>query len=152
MRTTLAWQDITRDCKLLADKIDSCDVIVSAGRGGLVPSVIISHILNVPIYNFGIRSYTDDNVPGEIAFDQTLGIKFVTKYRDKRVIIIDDLSDKGKTIMELNSFFELQQFTHYKFATLYIKESTSYVPNFYIKRFDDNIWLDFPWESVKLDK
>ena len=151
MRTALTWENISLDSRLLADKIGPCHVIVSAGRGGLVPSVIISHILNAPVYNFGIRSYTDENKPGEITFDQVLGIKFVSKYRDKRVIIIDDLSDKGKTLIELNSFFDSQQFSNYKFATLYIKNSTSYVPNFYIKNFDDNIWLDFPWESVKLD-
>ena len=76
---------------------------------------------------------------------------YFSKYRDKRVIIIDDLSDKGTTLFAVKEFFDFQEFSNFKTATLYIKNSTSYVPNFYIKNFDDNIWLDFPWEIAKLD-
>jgi len=151
-RVALNWEQIQKDCVDLSKKIKSCDVIVSVGRGGLVPSTILSHLLDsVPIYNFGIKSYNSKNKQEELIYDQTLGIKFTSKYRDSRVIVVDDLSDRGTTLNAVKDFFDLQQFNYYKTATLYIKNSTLYVPNYFVKNFDDKIWLDFPWETCKLD-
>lgn len=151
-KVALSWEQIQKDCLELSRKIKVCDVLVSVGRGGLVPSTILSHLLNsVPIYNFGVKSYNSENKQEELIFDQTLGIKFISKYRNSRIIIVDDLSDKGTTLNAVREFFDLQQFNYYKTATLYIKENTSYVPNYYIKAFDNKIWLDFPWETCKLD-
>ena len=51
----------------------------------------------------------------------------------------------------IKKYLEDNNFNFYRFATLYIKKSTRFVPTYYVKEFDDNIWLDFPWESFKLD-
>jgi hypoxanthine phosphoribosyltransferase len=149
-RISLAWDQIHKDCKDLANLIGPCDAIVAIGRGGLVPGAIISYIFDVPVANFAIKSYHDFTA-GELEFGQIPGFKFNSEFREKRVVIIDDLSDKGKTLLAVKDYFESCEFTNFKFATLYIKKSTQFIPNFYIREFDDNIWLDFPWESVKLD-
>jgi len=149
-RVSLTWEQIVSDCKDLANFIGPCDAITAIGRGGLIPSTIISYILDVPVANFTIKSY-DNFTAKELKFGQIPGLKFNSDFREKRVIIIDDLSDKGKTLLAAKDYFESCEFINFKFATLYIKKSTQLIPNFYIKEFDDNIWLDFPWESVKLD-
>ena len=149
-RISLTWEQIANDCADLANKIGPCDAIVAIGRGGLIPSTIISYTLNVPVVNLTIKSY-QDFVAGELQFGQIPGLKFNSEFRDKRVMVIDDLSDKGNTLLAAKDHFESCDFTNFKFATLYIKKSTKLMPNFHVKDFDDNIWLDFPWESVKLD-
>lgn len=149
-RVSLTWDQVNEDINELAVQIGDCDSIVAIGRGGLVPGVVLSYILDCHLVNFGIKSYGSDNLQGETIITQIPGIKFNHDYRDKRVIIFDDLSDKGTTLHEAKDYFEQSGFTNYKFATLYIKNSTGFVPNFYLKKFDDNIWLDFPWETVKL--
>jgi len=147
--TKLSWEQIEIDCRELANKIGPCDVIVAIGRGGLAPGVILSHFLDAPIFNFGIKSYKDKEA-GEPIITQIPGLKFNSNYRDKRVIIFDDLSDKGSTLIYAKEYFELNEFINFKFATLYIKDSTKFIPNFYIKNFDDKIWLDFPWETATI--
>jgi hypoxanthine phosphoribosyltransferase len=149
-RINLTWEQVNKDCKELANLIGSCDAIVAIGRGGLVPGTIISYIYDIPVVNFTIKSYNEFTA-GELVFGQIPGFKFNSEFREKRVVIIDDLSDKGKTLLAAKDYFESCEFTNFKFATLYIKKSTQFIPNFYIKEFDDNIWLDFPWESVRLD-
>jgi len=149
VNTKLTWEQIELDCKALANRIGPCDVIVAIGRGGLAPGVIISHVLNVPIFNFGIKSYKNKTADTPLV-TQIPGLRFNFDYRNKRVIIFDDLSDKGSTLFFVKEYFELNEFINFKFATLYIKTSTKFVPNFYVKEFDDNIWLDFPWEADKL--
>jgi len=141
----LKWSEILDDCRELAQQIDSCNSIVALGRGGLAPGVVLSHLLNTNLINFGIKSY-NDKVSGEIRTYQTPGLVFNSDYRDKRVIIFDDLSDRGSSLFYVQDYFEQCGFTNYKFATLYIKENTKFVPNYFVKKFDDNIWLDFPWE------
>lgn len=145
----LSWESIEQDCKLLANKIGPCDAVVAVGRGGLVPGVLLSHFLNAPIFNFGIKSYKNKKAEAPLV-TQVPGLKFNSDYRKKRVIIFDDLSDKGSTLLFIKEYFDLNEFINYKFATLYIKDSTMFFPNFYIKNFADNIWLDFPWEPVSI--
>jgi hypoxanthine phosphoribosyltransferase len=147
----ITWLTLEEHCFELAKIIGPCDVIVAIGRGGLVPGVLLSNHLDCPIYNFGIKSYKKDNTQGDITVTQIPGIRFNSDFRDKRVIIFDDLSDKGETLREAKNYFEDGQFTNFKFATLYIKSSTKFIPNFYVKSFDENLWLDFPWEACKLD-
>jgi len=149
-RVNLSWKHIQDDCKVLANLIGPCDAIVAIGRGGLVPSTIISHAHDVSVVNFAIKSY-EEFAAGQLQIGQIPGLKFNSEFRDKRVVVIDDLSDKGKTLVAARDYFESCAFTNFKFATLYIKKSTQFIPNFYVKQFDDHIWLDFPWESVKLD-
>jgi len=149
-RISLTWEQVNKDCKELANLIGPCDAIAAIGRGGLVPGTIISYIYDIPVVNFTIKSYSEFTA-GELEFGQIPGFKFNSEFREKRVVVIDDLSDKGKTLLAAKDYFESCEFTNFKFATLYIKKSTQFIPNFHIKEFDDNVWLDFPWESVRLD-
>jgi len=144
------WKKILFDCKRLAEYIEYCDVILALGRGGLVPSTIISHHLDCKVFNFGLKSYIDKK-SGDIEIIQAPGIKFNSTYREKKVLVVDDLSDKGNTLQFVKDYLDQHDFNFYRFATLYIKKSTKFTPTYYIDEFDDNIWLDFPWETVKLD-
>lgn len=150
-RVKLNWKQIEEDINELASQIDTCSAIVAIGRGGLVPGTILSYILDCELVNFGIKSYNKDNIAEDSRITQIPGIKFNNDYREKSIIVFDDLSDKGSTLHHARDYFELCEFTNVKFATLYIKKSTKFTPNYYVQKFDDELWLDFPWETVKLD-
>jgi len=147
----IGWPTIDQDCKRLAEMIQSCDAIVAIGRGGLVPGTIISYHLDCSLYNFCLQSYTGDTA-GSILKKQVPDLVFNDTYREKRVVVVDDLSDKGNTLVAVKKHLDMYAFTNYKFATLYKKKSTSFVPDYCIKSFDDDIWLDFPWESSIINK
>lgn len=149
-RISLDWKTIESDCRELAQQIEYCDVLLALGRGGLVPGVLLSHLLDCKIINFGLKSYNDKEA-GNIIVTQPPGIAFSSKYREKKVVVLDDLSDKGSTLQYVKKFLDDHEFSFYRFATLYIKNSTKFIPTYFVKKFDDQIWLDFPWESCKLD-
>lgn len=149
-RVSLDWKTIEKDCKDLAHQINFCDVILAVGRGGFVPSVLLSHHLDCTVVNFGLKSYKDKQA-GDIVVTQPPGLLFNSNYREKKVVVVDDLSDKGQTLQYIKEYLDGHDFHLYRFATLYIKNSTKFVPTYFVKEFDENIWLDFPWETVKLD-
>ena len=82
-------------------------------RGGLVPAVMLSHKLKVPLLS--------------------------TLSEVKNVLIVDDISDTGKTLLEFKK-------RGYDIATLFYKEGSLVKPNFW-KYKKDTDWIVFPWES-----
>ena len=88
------------------------DSIYGIPRGGLCIAVSLSHRLNLPV----------------VMRDEV----------NKNTLIVDDISDSGKTLVEFNDHI---------IATIYTTEGTLTVPNFFvfIKRFD---WIIFPWEEA----
>ena len=149
-RLALGWSEIEQDCAILASEIEYCDAILSLGRGGLVPGVILSNLLDCKVFNFGLKSYKE-KLAGDIVVTQPPGIKFNSDYRNKKILVVDDLSDKGSTLLYVKEYLDTHEFKYYRFATLYIKKSTKFTPTYYVREFDDTIWLDFPWEIAKLE-
>jgi hypoxanthine phosphoribosyltransferase len=142
----LTWEDVFLDCKLLADQIKSCDAILAVGRGGLIPGTLISYKFNVPIVNYGLQSYIKQQV-STFKVTQLPGIIFNRDYREERIVVIDDIADKGNTLIAIKKYLNDNEFTDVKFATLYTKPSSKFKPTYSVKEFADDIWLDFPWES-----
>jgi len=100
----ITWSQIDEDCDRISRRITPCDCIVALGRGGLIPGVIISYKINCYVFNFGIQRYKSDNTPGDLWIIQTLGDDFIKKYKNKSVVVLDDLSDKGNTLMQAKEF------------------------------------------------
>ena len=120
------------------------DTIVGLGRGGYVPSVYISHRLGVnKVISLVAKSYTDDNIRGELNFLQ----EPILTDKCKRVLVVDDIVDSGNTF----SFVQEWLNTDYPpvealFASVVYKKQLTF-PNViygYIAPADQ--WIVFPWE------
>lgn len=63
----------------------------------------------------------------------------------KKVLIIDDIVDSGKTMIEVFKILN-EKFpnTEFKLATLFYKKTALIKPDFYIKQTD--MWIEFFWE------
>ena len=106
--------------------------IVALGRGGLIPGVHLSHILDIPLVP--LMWQTRDGAVNE---------KFTT---DKYSLIVDDINDSGRTLSEVTTqnVFE----NSYSVAVLYHKWSSSYKNvDFYGEVAEDDVWYVFPWEK-----
>jgi hypoxanthine phosphoribosyltransferase len=91
----LNWDEIEDLVKILAEKIKTeqpqIDSIMGLPRGGLIPAVMLSHKLNLPLVS----------TPS------------------KRTLIVDDICDSGDTFMKLIKEYPLNLFAclHYKSHT-----------------------------------
>ena len=118
------------------------DFIVAIARGGLVPARILSDLLETPNLSFiQIEFYTNINQTlQEPILKQTL----TTNVTGKKILLIDDISDTGKSLKLAKTHLQHQGAIEIKTATLYEKPQSVTTPDFYEKQTTD--WVVFPWD------
>lgn len=155
MSSQLFWHNIQNGIHMLSLELKAADyqpdVIISVSRGGLIPATLLAYKLNVrTLVNYAIQSYSDDtNSREDFIVDQspTNSLHFIEKFKDKKILVVDDLSDTGTTIEYIyHDLTKNYNFQNVKTATVCIKDDTRFVPDFYIQKYPSDTWLTFPWE------
>ena len=152
----VSWQDIENNCLSIVNTIRKYnakyDCIVSVGRGGMIPSRIISEYLDIRnIYIYNIRSYTDIDQQGKIISE-----KFdFSALEGKNVLIVDDIYTTGHTLdFVCDSISNNVDDVFITTATLYENSNKLIVdrkPNIYASVYDSvRDWIVFPWENDSL--
>lgn len=140
-------------CHDICNQIESEDglhvsSIIGLSRGGLIPATIIAQMLNVNnVYSIGLKSYGEDGsyktrlkTPNMYQDLTWANVRSMNKC-DGSVLIVDDISDEGVTMIHVSSKYKLN---NKRCATLFIKNKTSFIPRYYSKSTDE--WIVFPWE------
>ncbi|WP_048150998.1 phosphoribosyltransferase [Palaeococcus ferrophilus] len=142
----LTWWQIDRAIFALADELRKNfmpDVIVGIARGGLIPAVRLSHILgDVELKVTDVKFYRDI---GERREKPEIRIPLHGSLEGKKVAIVDDVSDTGKTLEVVIDEVKKAGASEVKVVCLSMKPWTSVVPDFYVFRTDK--WVVFPWEE-----
>ena len=121
----ITWSIIDSLVNIIARDILSKDIniynIYGIPRGGLIPAVLLSHKLGIPITQ-ELKSYS---------------------------LVVDDISDSGSTLRKIldrcdNPVYNLREVYT---ATLYEREDTIVNPDFVGLHVKYNDWLVFPWEN-----
>ncbi|MFA7086167.1 MAG: phosphoribosyltransferase family protein [Aliarcobacter sp.] len=131
------------DTQKLVDisKSFQADAFLSVARGGLTLSHLMSQAMNQrDVFTINSISYDRKNQKDSI---EIFNIPDLKSY--KKVLIIDDIVDSGKTMIEIFKILN-EKFpnTEFKLATLFYKTTALIKPDFYIKQTD--IWIEFFWE------
>ena len=138
------WQQLHNETHKLSEKIEKSkikfDLIVAIARGGLTTAHMMSDFLKLPITTFTVSSYKGLKQDKMSKITLRLG----NKLHNKRILLVDDVSDTGKTFVRgikyLNELGAEKIFT----ASVYIKTWTTHFPNFYI--LSTNKWIIFPYD------
>ena len=122
----VSWWDMQDLIKDLAKKIPFevplADSIYGIPRGGLIPAVILSHRLQMPLV-------------------ETIG---------RNTLVIDDICDSGETLDKLVKKYQtLYSFPfNLNTAVLHYKPHTScFEPTLYAEKWNKDVWLVYPWEK-----
>ncbi|HYW89024.1 MAG TPA: phosphoribosyltransferase family protein [Chloroflexota bacterium] len=143
----LTWTQIEDLAIRLADQLPtSYDVMLVITRGGMVPACIISERLNLRnILVAAVMFYTaQERTLDKPIFLQFPGDPLLNK---RRVLIVDDVWDSGRTIMAVRE--RVRQAGGYpETAVLHYKpRRTAYSdsrPDFYVDETD--AWIVYPWD------
>jgi len=119
---TYSWLKFERDCQEIAawarQQRRKFRSVYGLPRGGLVPAVVLSHLLDIT-YVHSREDVTPDT------------------------LIVDDIVDKGATIPRhfpaLGSKFRV--------AVLFFNPHSPYTPDFFVRPKKRNHFIIFPWET-----
>lgn len=154
----LEWSDITRIVNNMAIEIKKSykpDIIISVVRGGMVPSVILSHLLNVRnVENIKAKETVSDEINAqkqEIVIEENINLKEI---KGKRVLIVDDILGSGQTIRKIKEVTKKWSPKDIKVAICMINEDNwEKSNNGEYKNIIDYLgekirgWVVFPWEK-----
>ena len=141
----VSWDQFHRDARALAWRLAGLgrdfSAIVCITRGGLVPAAIISRELNIRlIETVCVSSYHDYVNQGELAV-----LKGVTpallENGGNSVLVIDDLTDTGKTAAQVRSMLP-----NAHFACVYAKPKGVPVIDTFVTEVSQDTWIYFPWD------
>lgn len=152
--TYLTWSDIKRRCVDLSEQIRdqsiTFDAIIAIQRGGCVPGVYLSHIMEIPdFFTIGVRTTATENIRSSRLVDPIISSNYSFKnIKGKRILIVDDVVNTGKTINIAKSCLRKFQPASLKTAALVWDGSYSnrFCPvDFHTLYTPD--WVVFPWEN-----
>lgn len=133
------------------------DIILSVVRGGMIPSVMISHILNIRnVQNIIAKETIDDSIE---ALKGTLQLEdishFAASLKGKKILVVDDIVGSGNTILTIKKLILDCAPKEVKLLTCCVNDINWEKNN--ISLSSDNIeyigmhtrgWVVFPWEKV----
>lgn len=115
--------------------------IVTITRGGLVPAAIVSRELEIRVIEtVCVASYHDYDTQGQINVLKKISADLLTD-EGQGVLIIDDLTDTGKTAELVRSMIPKAHF-----ATVYAKPKGMPQVDTFITEVSQDTWIFFPWD------
>ena len=141
------WNQIYDMLLAQAQKIQSDsykpDIIVGIARGGLVPSRILADLLETR--DFAIITIEYYVGIGQKSKEPVLKQCLHTQLPDKKVLLVDDVSDGGRSLQLAKKHLQEQGAKEIKIATIYCKPGTITMPDYFEK--ETSHWIVFPWEA-----
>lgn len=174
---TLTWQDVEGQVQDIAHQIYVSgwrpDYVVGITRGGLVPAVLLSNLLKVPMHTLHVKLRDDADAESNcwMAEDAVgyvpLEERGITKSRwdgskRKNILLVDDINDTGATFNWIKTDWRSLCFPHeetlwnaiwennVRFAVLIENLDSSFETSYNavtINKAEDNSWINFPWEA-----
>ena len=116
--------------------------IVAITRGGLVPAAIIARELGIrTIETVCIASYHEYKDQGDLDVIKGIDESMVAEDGGKGVLVIDDLTDTGKTALKVR---EMLPNAH--IATVYAKPKGVPTADTFVTEVSQDTWIYFPWD------
>ncbi|KXA90931.1 xanthine phosphoribosyltransferase [candidate division MSBL1 archaeon SCGC-AAA259D18] len=146
----MTWQDIEKAVEALAITIREeydPDAIVGIARGGLIPAVRLSHLLNDLLMRvIHVRYY--ENVD-ETKEKPEIFWSDVGKMKGK-VLMVDDVADTGNTLEVVMDHLKDRIEGELKICTIAYKPTSKIEPDYYV--YETEKWIVFPWEEAPVEK
>lgn len=121
-----------------------CESIVAISRGGLTLGHLLSDLLRIPIATISIQSYADIQTQGEV----TITAKLHAPIKGKRVLLVDDVSDSGKTLKRAVAYLKKLGPADITTATLFYKPRSIFRPDIFARQ--TSKWILFPYEPTEM--
>lgn len=150
-REYLHWSKVDEAIWTLADYVRKdykVDLIVGIARGGLIPAVRMSHIMDdILMRVMDVKFYTDIAKHTEMP---EITVPLTEPVEGKNVLIVDDVADTGKTLKVVKDDIIKKGAKDVRIAVIAKKPTSEVDPDYYI--FQTEGWIIFPWEKMPVSR
>jgi len=141
----VTWDQFHRDARALAWRLAGANgnwkAIVCITRGGLVPAAVIARELGIRlIETVCVASYHDYSSQGDLQILKEIN-PVLLEDEGKDVLIVDDLTDTGKTAAIVRAMVPKAHF-----ATMYAKPKGRPLVDTFVTEVSQDTWIYFPWD------
>jgi len=141
----VSWDQFHRDCRALAWRLNGAgpfEAIVCITRGGLVPTAIVARELGVRIIDtICVVSYGEFKQLEQLTVLKDVDASLVAEDRQKRLLVVDDLVDTGKTAQLVR-----EKIPRAHVATVYAKPKGRPQVDTFVTEVSQDTWIYFPWD------
>lgn len=145
----LSWDEMTDLLFTVAQRITDdgkqFDRIISLAKGGWPMARMLADFLNIrEASSIGTRLYSDIG-------EQTSQVEIYQDLHDvvgQRVLLLDDVSDTGKTLKFVHEYIQKKGVTSITTATIYFKPHSVFKPDYFAA--ETSSWIIFPYEVVEV--
>ena len=123
------------------------ECIIGLLRGGIIPGRIFSDYYDILLDFFALDVKLYDGIG--IRRDKPDIKTFYGDVKGKRILIVDDIWDSGKTMEAVLGYLGNEDIVT---ATLFWKETAKGRPDYYAESSKDNEWVVFPWEQMEFKR
>ena len=143
-------------CKQIANDGWRPDYVVGLTRGGLLPAVMISHYLDVPMQSLDVSLRDGGECTSNLGMAEDA-------YHGKNILIVDDINDQGSTLNWImkdwpsGCFPSDERWEHIwgnnvRFAVVVDNMSSqcSIGMNYWgmeVNKAENDVWIEFPYEE-----
>lgn len=145
------YEDVKAACQHITDfihynaaPIGKVDTIVGITRGGLIPAVLLSNQLGIPMTTV---EYSSSRGEG----DNKNHSNDLPKIKGNKILLVDDLVDSGHTMKELKDHYISQGHEVFT-AVIHYKDRHNGVhePDVWAVKVSENFeWITYDWEVIK---
>lgn len=152
------WEHIQKGCAVISRQVLSLSnqekpkTIVAIGPDGFVPGVIISNILDIPLFGINYRSQTaahpfmDGIERKEYQLINGMHMADQNLEEPPSILLVDAIVNSGHTMDEMFDKYESVGHKVYG-AALYVRNESVFFPTmFWNKVLKDDPDVEFPWE------
>jgi xanthine phosphoribosyltransferase len=132
------------------------DYIVGLTRGGLLPAVMISHYLNIPMQSLDVSLRDGGNTVSNLGMAEDA-------FDGKNILIVDDINDQGSTLnwimkdwpegcFPYDERWEYVWGNNVRFAVVVdnLSSQCSIGMNYWgmeVNKAENDVWIEFPYEE-----
>jgi hypoxanthine phosphoribosyltransferase len=117
------------------------DLIIAIYRGGWLPARVLSDLLETRLAHVSAEFYVS---VAETRNEPVLTQGISVSVADKKVLIVDDVADTGKSLKLVKEHVTQQGAREVRTATVYYKPWSVVKPDYYERQ--TRLWIVFPWE------
>lgn len=146
-----SWDELHENIKEIANKIKKDayrpDIVIALARGGFVPArvicdlMIIKDLVSIKVDHWGVTASKD----GKAHLRYPINVDLT----GKKVLIVDDITDSGDSMLIAKEFVEKLNPKEIKTAAIFHLKHSKFIPDYYSKELVNWVWVMWPWNYIE---